>query len=552
MIFSDTESVNNRTVGNKKIRLFVFDMDSTLVDAETIDELAKAAGAAEEVAKITESAMRGETDFTASLERRVAFLKGLSVEDAKKAVSEMPLMTGAPELLEYIRSTGAKTAMITCGFSIAADRVGRQLNIDYVFSNELGEENGVLTGTAAGPLTTTGSKEKVFDGIIKETGTGYDECVVVGDGANDICLFRKAGFSIAFNAKPAVRAAACVSVTEKDLRGLIPVIEDLLKGVYDDVMTSTVHNGKTRKPSLCDGKGGPMEMMNDFESRKNELKTLSEEAKEKRNQLNAEASNYAAERNALNTKTKELIGVAQEYKGKRDEVNVNVSKYKELRDTTNAKANELFAQADTLRKGSNLDGPSIKQIRKQIDQLEFTQQTTVLTPKKEKELVTKVKELEKEYEEKKKQLEENTDLKVLLEEAQKIRDEASEYHVQLSEYAKAAQEFHEKMIAAFKEADKTRADSDVAHKNFVKAQEAADEQHNVFIQYQKEIREIDKELGIAPPPRTGTAPRKAKENKEPKIDRAEAEKDAKDIMDKFKDGGKLTMEDLMSLQRAKY
>ncbi|MDV0447737.1 hypothetical protein MsAg5_16490 [Methanosarcinaceae archaeon Ag5] len=284
-------------------------------------------------------------------------------------------------------------------------------------------------------------------------------------------------------------------------------------------------------------------MMKELQTRKTELKDISEEAKEKRNQLNAEASKYAAERNELNNKTKELILVAQDLKVKRDEVNVNVSKYKELRDTTNARANELFAQADGLKKDSNLDGPSIKEIRKQIDALEFQQQTSVMSPKKEKELVTKIKELEQEYNDKKKTLDDNSELKEILDQAQVIRDEASEYHAQLSVYAEQAQVYHEQMIAAFKDADRVRAESDVAHKNFIRAQEAADEQHKVFIEAQKEIRDIDKE--------TGKSKKKDKDTKT-KQDKEELEKDAQGIMDKFKDGGKLTMEDLMALQRSKY
>lgn len=283
-------------------------------------------------------------------------------------------------------------------------------------------------------------------------------------------------------------------------------------------------------------------MIKELQIRKNELKLILDEAREKRNQLNSEASGYASQRNELNKKTKQLIEIAQEYKSKRDAINVEVSKNKDLRDETNARANELFAQADSLRKGSNLDGPSLKQMKKQLENLEFTQQTTVQSPQKEKELVNKIKELGTEYETKKKKLEENTDLKNLLEEAQSIRDEASVYHDKLAECAKLAQEYHEKMIATFKEADQSRSESDIAHKNFVRAQEAADEQHKIFIQKQQEIREIDRELG---------RPKRSKDAYE-LYDKAEAEKGAQDIIDKFKDGGTLTVEDLMALQRSKY
>ena len=188
-----------------------------------------------------------------------------------------------------------------------------------------------------------------------------------------------------------------------------------------------------------------------------------------------------------------------------------------------------------------LGGPSIKALRKDIDRLEFAQQTEVLSTSKERELVGKITQLQKQYHVKKVQLESNSELKDLLDEAQKIRDEASEFHTQLAEYARQAQEYHEKMIAAFKEADKTRAESDVAHREFVKAQEAADEQHKAFINAQKEIRDLDKEIFKL---------RKKDKEGRSRVVKSELQKDAKSIFEKFKGGGKLTTEDLMTLQRS--
>ncbi|WP_338101888.1 phosphoserine phosphatase SerB [Methanolapillus millepedarum] len=211
-----------------QFKLVVFDMDSTLIDAEVIDELANAAGAAAEVSKITRLAMNGEMDYTESFQKRVAFLKGLSYEKAMDAVSKIQIMPGAPELIDFIHSTGSKTAMITCGFNLVADRVERELNLDYVFSNELVVKDGLLTGEATGLLRTTNSKEKVFEKIVEEHGFRFSECVVVGDGANDICLFKRAGYSIAFNAKPTVQKHANIAVAEKDLRCVIPILKELI------------------------------------------------------------------------------------------------------------------------------------------------------------------------------------------------------------------------------------------------------------------------------------------------------------------------------------
>jgi len=214
----------NKEPASQKFKLFVFDMDSTLIDAEVIDTLARAAGVEEAVSEITKAAMNGEMDYTESFQTRVSSLKGLSCERALAETDKIQLMPGAAELMEFIRNAGGKTAMITCGFSIVADNVKEQLKIDYVYSNDLIVKEGCFTGEATGPLTTTNAKEKVLDELVKKTGISFEECLVIGDGANDICLFKKAGFSIAFNAKPAVQEQAHAIVSGKDLRNVIPVL----------------------------------------------------------------------------------------------------------------------------------------------------------------------------------------------------------------------------------------------------------------------------------------------------------------------------------------
>ncbi len=282
-------------------------------------------------------------------------------------------------------------------------------------------------------------------------------------------------------------------------------------------------------------------MFKEMNDKKTELRKQSEEYKAKRNELNTEASALAAKRNELNKQNKDLINEAQEYKKLRDENNEKVKEYKVIRDDVNAKANDIFSKIDQIRNENNLGGPSIKDIRKEIDRLEFAQQTEVLTTSKERELVSKITELQKQYSAKKGQLEGNHELKQLLTEAQEIRDQASEQHKILSEFAQKAQEYHDKMISTFKEADRVRAESDAAHKDFVKFQESADEQHKLFIAAQKEIRDIDKEFRKI---------KKGDVDVKKEAARADARKDAEDIFDKFKSGGKLTTENLMALQRS--
>ncbi|WP_244625306.1 phosphoserine phosphatase SerB [Methanococcoides vulcani] len=202
-------------------------MDSTLIDAESIDELARAAGVVDKVSVVTEKAMNGDIDYNQALKDRVILLKGLKLETAQEAMRSMKLMPGAEELVKHVKSLGFKTAMLSGGFTLSTDRVGELLGIDYVYSNVLAVKNGYLTGEVSGPMTDNCSKEVVFEMIAKEIGFETSDCIVVGDGANDICLFKRAGCAIAFNPKPILRQYADEVVTQKDLRAIIPIIDSL-------------------------------------------------------------------------------------------------------------------------------------------------------------------------------------------------------------------------------------------------------------------------------------------------------------------------------------
>ena len=206
-------------------KLIVFDMDSTLIDAETIDELAKAAGVGREVSAITERAMKGEIDFSQALKERVKLLKGLTLEDAIAALDKMPLMPGAKELINFVKSAGYTTAMVSGGFTLSSERVGKLLGIDHVVSNELIVKEGIITGEVVGSLTAQNSKELVLEEIAAQHGIAPEDCIVVGDGANDICIFKRARYAIAFNSKPVLRQHADIVIIEKNLKAVIPVIE---------------------------------------------------------------------------------------------------------------------------------------------------------------------------------------------------------------------------------------------------------------------------------------------------------------------------------------
>ena len=208
-------------------KMIVFDMDSTLIDAETIDEFARAAGVVSKVEEITKRAMCGDLDFGQALGERVSLLEGLPLETALDAVNQINLMPGAAELILYVKNRGYATALVSGGFSISAKMVGMALGIDFVVSNELLVEDGCLTGKVIGPITQSDSKKDVFEKLIRLNRVRPERCVVVGDGANDACVFEKAGFAIAFNPKPILREYADVVITKKDLKSIIPVLESL-------------------------------------------------------------------------------------------------------------------------------------------------------------------------------------------------------------------------------------------------------------------------------------------------------------------------------------
>jgi phosphoserine phosphatase len=208
------------------IKLVVFDLDNVIIDGEGIDEIGKLVNIEDQIAAITEQAMQGEIDFETSIKKRVGLLKGASTEDIKTLANEMPLMKGAEETVSTLKENGFDVAIISGSFDIIANTIKDKLNVDNVFTNSLVEENGVLTGEVTGPLVS-GSKLDVLSKYIEEAGYSLDECVAVGDGANDISMIESAGYGIAFNAKPALKENADIIVETRDLTDILNVVINL-------------------------------------------------------------------------------------------------------------------------------------------------------------------------------------------------------------------------------------------------------------------------------------------------------------------------------------
>jgi phosphoserine phosphatase len=205
-------------------RLFAFDMDSTLIQGEVIDELAKMAGVADEVVKITESAMRGEIEFKESFRRRVSLLRGLSESRVTELIGSIPLVDGAEQLIVTLKSLGYKTAILSGGFTFFAKYLQSRLGIDYIFANELEIVDGAVTGTVTSEIVDGARKAELLREIARLENISLEQVVAVGDGANDLPMLDIAGMGIAFRAKPLVRQSADHAVSFLGLDSLLYLV----------------------------------------------------------------------------------------------------------------------------------------------------------------------------------------------------------------------------------------------------------------------------------------------------------------------------------------
>jgi phosphoserine phosphatase len=194
-------------------RLFVFDMDSTLIEAEVIDELARLAGVGEQVAAVTASAMRGEIDFKQSFTHRISLLRGLPEARTRELLARIPLTPGVERLFKELRSRGVRTAVASGGFTFVARYLQERLGIDHVHTNELHIVDGQVSGTVSGEIVDAARKAELLREIASEEKIDLDEVVAVGDGANDLKMLAVAGTGIAFRAKPVLREAAKLRIT---------------------------------------------------------------------------------------------------------------------------------------------------------------------------------------------------------------------------------------------------------------------------------------------------------------------------------------------------
>lgn len=187
------------------------------MDGETITFLAQAVGKMDEVRAITARAMAGELDFYESLKQRVAFLKGVSLSEAKKIVSNLPMMPGASDIIPYLKNKGIKVVVFSGGFHMATDAAQAKLGFDINFANELHHKGDILTGQVGGEMMFGDSKGKMLARLKHFLGLSSDEVVTIGDGANDVSMFKEASTCIAFCANEVLKKAATHIIERKDL-----------------------------------------------------------------------------------------------------------------------------------------------------------------------------------------------------------------------------------------------------------------------------------------------------------------------------------------------
>ena len=535
------------------IKLVVFDLDNVIIDGEAIDEIGKLANVEDDIAEITEKAMQGEIDFETSIKDRVQLLEGTSIEDIEKVAEDLPLMPGACKTVKCLKDKGVDVAIISGSFDVVADKVSDKLGVDTVYTNSFTVEDGKLTGEVTGPLVS-GSKLDVLKDHVEEAGITLDEVVAVGDGANDISMIESAGCGIAFNAKDSVKEIADVVVEEKDLCKVLCEICNQL--TTDDAEEETVEEEVEAQEAESDAETEEEVQEVEAEEAAEEEAPAEEEAEAEDAEEEAaeeEAPAEDAEEEAAEEEAEEAPAEKPEFvladtmegvRKQKDEKEAEIAKVAEEREEFNKTAREQRKKArnEANNKIKSLEWNSGKRnkvkIENEIKKIDKIIETRVLDIKKENQLVKNANDLRKQLME----IHEDESVKAEADELRKKSEEEHEKVIELSEKAQAA---HEEMLKYFRKTDDIRTAADEAHKNFVEARRNASAKHEEFKDILSDIHVINKKLGSNKPKRRKSDNKGSSGGNKNREERQRAQ----EIFEKFKQGGKVSTEEILLLQK---
>ena len=543
--------------------MVVFDLDNVLIDTETIDEIAKIKGIEKEISDITLQAMQGKIPFEESIRQRVKKLEGISTAEIDEVMENISLNPGAEETAAELKKQGYEIAIITGSFDVIALKIKEKINADYVFCNVLEAKDGVLTGEVSGPLITQ-DKVDVLRQLVDDIGITLDECVAIGDGANDLEMVKNAKIGIAYNAKPILKEHADVQINEKDLRKVLDIMADEeinTQEVVEETQEETLENTTTEEEivaeEVVEEVDSEEEVVAEEESEeesededeeeveeepsidysilnfqqllqcKRTLEAELTELKNERDQMNEETKTFRKERDELNQELKDTLKIALEKRNERDEINKQVHENKELRNECN----------EELKKVEwNSGKKEISNIQAEINKIDKTIQTKVLDIRKENELVKRVSDLTKQL--KKIQSDEEEEKT-----AEALKEKSENYHQKVVELSDKAQAVHEEMIEYFNQIDGIREKADSKHQDFINSRNAATAKHEEVKAKLSEIRKVNKYMDQAK-----AKPRSRKTEEKSGSELKEKEQ-AEEIFQKFKDGKKLTTEEFLLLQK---
>jgi phosphoserine phosphatase len=482
------------------LKLVAFDLDSTLIDAESVDEFAKLLGKGEEVAEITDKAMKGEIKFEDALVQRTKLLKGLEYEKVLKAAKKIPLMKGAKEAVEELKNHGIKTCVISGSFSVVAEKVKKDLDLDYAVANVLVVDDGKLTGEVDGPLIKEGSKGEMLVKIAKRAGVQLYECAAVGDGANDVSMFKKAGLKIAFNSKPVLNRIADVIIEEKDLTRIVPHVlgEADIEELRKEREELRLKIGRLKK---------------DISRKRKSLREIGQKKRKIIDEIKV--------KNAEANKAKEA----------RDELNAKVKAKKEKRDKANEAVKKLLEEYKTAQEKAPRG--DFKKMLREVQQLEWRLQTRVMEIKKEDAIVERIEKLNA-------QLKEYQDLINLSKRIDRRRRESRRLHDNILSLSRESQYYHEKFLRRIEEIRKFEEELDKLNKEKEAITPGLDEENKELQGLISAQKKIGREIKIL---------EEEMELRSSKRSEKELKERAAEVYERFKRGEKLDLEDIYLLRR---